>query len=133
MYADDMPTELGEFIERRRKVIGLKQYQVAERAGMSRQHLNNYVNGKNAIPPPDVLARIAAALEVTEAELLHAVGYMQDSEMTEARLTLAARRQPDELAKALRAVRAQIEAIERGLAPGGNTGNTEAGPQSAEG
>ena len=56
---------------------GMKQCAVAERAGFSKQHFNDMVNGRKIIKPCDLLA-ISGVLGVTENDL-----YGMDSSMKE--------------------------------------------------
>lgn len=66
--------ELGARIARRRRELGLKQYQVSERAGLSDKYISCIETAKS-IPSIDVLVRICDALETTpDLLLLGAVG-----------------------------------------------------------
>lgn len=67
MYVDYK--ELGRRIARRRKELGLKQYQVSERAGLSDKYISCIETAKS-IPSIEVLVRICGALEITPDALL---------------------------------------------------------------
>lgn len=67
MYVDYK--ELGQRIAKRRKELGLKQYQVSERAGLSDKYISCIETAKS-IPSIDVLVKICDALETTPDTLL---------------------------------------------------------------
>lgn len=60
---------LGKRIAKRRKELGLKQYQVSERAGLSDKYISCIETAKS-IPSLDVLVKISDALETTPDMLL---------------------------------------------------------------
>lgn len=61
--------KLGQRIAKRRKELGLKQYQVSERAGLSDKYISCIETAKS-IPSIDVLVKICDALETTPDTLL---------------------------------------------------------------
>lgn len=67
MYVDYK--ELGKRIAKRRRELGLKQYQVSEKAGLSDKYISCIETAKS-IPSIDVLMRICDALEITPDNLL---------------------------------------------------------------
>ncbi|MBE6901299.1 MAG: helix-turn-helix transcriptional regulator [Ruminococcaceae bacterium] len=67
MYVDYK--DLGKRIARRRRELGLKQYQVSERAELSDKYISCIETAKS-IPSIDVLVRICDALETTPDALL---------------------------------------------------------------
>ncbi len=54
---------------RYRKGLGLSQEELAELAGITRQHINNYENAKS-LPDSKTLSALARALDVTLDDLL---------------------------------------------------------------
>lgn len=75
MYVDYK--ELGARIARRRRELGLKQYQVSERAGLSDKYIS-CIETARSIPSIDVLMRICDALETTPDLLL--LGAVSDAD-----------------------------------------------------
>ena len=69
-YNATLPQNIIRIIDMR----GLKQYAVAEKAGLSKQQFSNMLNGRKIIKPCDAVA-IADALEV-EMNDLYANGEM---------------------------------------------------------
>lgn len=67
MYVDYK--DLGKRIAKRRRELGLKQYQVSEKAGLSDKYISCIETAKS-IPSIDVLVRICDALETTPDSLL---------------------------------------------------------------
>ena len=67
MYVDYK--ELGKRIAKRRKELGLKQYQVSEKAELSDKYISCIETAKS-IPSIDVLVKICRALETTPDTLL---------------------------------------------------------------
>ena len=59
---------IGERIAARRDELGLKQYQVAERIGVTKTTMSKYENNVN-IPNADILAKLAGVLQ-TSADYL---------------------------------------------------------------
>jgi transcriptional regulator with XRE-family HTH domain len=66
---DTLSAALGEVIRRHRVVRRLSQEQLAERAGLHRTHIS-YVERGLRSPKIEVLARIAAGLDVPTWQLL---------------------------------------------------------------
>jgi len=60
---------IGERIKKRRKCLKLTQEQVAERVGISNQHMSN-IERAQSIPSTEVIMRLAAALDTTPDEFL---------------------------------------------------------------
>lgn len=83
MYVDYK--DLGKRIAKRRRELGLKQYQVSERAGLSDKYISCIETAKS-IPSIDVLVRICDALETTPDMLLLGAVSNTDSESYELQL-----------------------------------------------
>lgn len=83
MYVDY--NDLGKRIARRRRELGLKQYQVSERAGLSDKYISCIETAKS-IPSIDVLVRICDALETTPDMLLLGAVSNTDGESYERQL-----------------------------------------------
>jgi len=62
-------TEIGKRIAKRRKELGLKQYEVEERVEIAYKYLSNIERGIS-IPSVEVIMRLAAVLETTPDEFL---------------------------------------------------------------
>ena len=62
-------SEIGRRIARRRKMLGLKQSTVEERAGIGYKYLSSIERGLS-IPSTEVVMRLALALETTPDEFL---------------------------------------------------------------
>lgn len=71
-------TTLGDLVKARRENLHLTQRALAERVGVSQTYIYNIEKGKNDIPSPDVMGRLARALEIAEEVLLQSVGYLKD-------------------------------------------------------
>ena len=84
MYVDYK--DLGKRIARRRRELGMKQYQVSERAGLSDKYISCIETAKS-IPSIDVLVRICDALETTPDMLLLGAVSNTDSESYERQLS----------------------------------------------
>ena len=61
--------EIGKRIARRRKQLGLKQYEVEERADIGYKYLSG-IERAISIPSTEVIMRLALALETTPDEFL---------------------------------------------------------------
>lgn len=61
--------EIGKRIARRRMQLGLKQYEVEERADIGYKYLSN-IERAISIPSTEVIMRLALALETTPDEFL---------------------------------------------------------------
>lgn len=62
-------TEIGRRIARRRKELGLKQFEVEERADIGYKYLSN-IERSLSIPSTEVIMRLAMALDTTPDEFL---------------------------------------------------------------
>ena len=62
-------SEIGKWIARRRKELGLKQAEVCDRAGINDKYLS-CIERATSIPSLDVVMRLAAALDTTPDEFL---------------------------------------------------------------
>ncbi|MBR4500885.1 MAG: helix-turn-helix transcriptional regulator [Clostridia bacterium] len=71
-YNKILPTRIRQLLEKKR----LRQSDLAEKAGISRQSLGNYADGSN-IPNAEVLAKIAKALD-TSADYLLGISESED-------------------------------------------------------
>lgn len=86
MYVDYK--EVGKRIAKRRKELGLKQFQVNELAGLSDKYLSN-LERATSVPSVDVIMRLCSALQTTPNYLLlGAVNEYNESEFDAAALTL---------------------------------------------
>ncbi len=70
---------LGSIIKRRRLAMGLTQRELAELVGISHTYIYQLEKGRNDIPSPDVMARLAKTIDISEVRLLRAVGYLQNA------------------------------------------------------
>ena len=61
--------EIGKRIARRRKQLGLKQFQVEERADIGYKYLSN-IERAISIPSTETIMKLAAALDTTPDEFL---------------------------------------------------------------
>lgn len=61
--------EIGRRIARRRNQLGLKQFEVEERADIGDKYLSNIERAKS-IPSTEVIMKLAAALDTTPDEFL---------------------------------------------------------------
>lgn len=95
--------ELGARIARRRRELGLKQYQVSERAGLSDKYISCIETAKS-IPSIDVLMRICDALETTPDLLLLGAVEQTECEVFEQQTT----RKLDKLDPSARALALEI-------------------------
>jgi transcriptional regulator with XRE-family HTH domain len=73
-----MTTPLGDFIFARRKYLRMTQQVLGDKVGLTRQQISNIENGKTELPGPASLAKMAAALQAQEYELLRLSGRLQD-------------------------------------------------------
>ncbi|MGN0661213.1 MAG: helix-turn-helix domain-containing protein [Oscillospiraceae bacterium] len=67
MYVDYR--ELGRRIAKRRKELGMRQYQVNELAGLSDKYLSN-IERATSVPSIDVLMKLCSVLKTTPNDLL---------------------------------------------------------------
>ena len=68
--------EIGRRIARRRKELGLKQFEVEEKADIGYKYLSVIERGYS-IPSTEVITRLAAALETTPDEFLVGTAWPQ--------------------------------------------------------
>ena len=71
--------EIGRRIAHRRRELGLKQYQVEERADIAYKYLSSIERGFS-IPSTEVIMRLAVALETTPDEFLVGTARHEDEE-----------------------------------------------------
>ena len=71
--------EIGKRIARRRKLLGLKQSEVEERADLGYKYLSNIERGIS-IPSTEVIMRLAVALETPPDEFLVGTARHEDEE-----------------------------------------------------
>lgn len=71
--------QIGKRIARRRKLLGLKQAQVEEKAGIAYKYLSNIERG-HSIPSTEVIMRLAIALDTTPDEFLVGTARHEDEE-----------------------------------------------------
>ena len=69
--------EIGKRIARRRKQLGLKQFQVEERADIGYKYLSN-IERAISIPSTEVIMRLAIALETTPDTFLVGSAHFAD-------------------------------------------------------
>lgn len=67
-------TPLAEVVRQRRLELGLSQYELARRAGVTRSAVNALEHGGIKEPRAGVFSRLAAALELTGDDLLTRIG-----------------------------------------------------------
>jgi transcriptional regulator with XRE-family HTH domain len=70
---------LGQFIRERRRALRLTQTQLGARLGWVQERISVLEHGKYGTPSLPLLASLAEALEVSQAELLSAAGFLQES------------------------------------------------------
>jgi len=66
---------LAAFIQQRRIALGLRQGQIAQRAGLAQPRISQLENAVAGTPPLRELVQVACALEVGLGELVSALGY----------------------------------------------------------
>ncbi len=67
---------LGRAIARYRRRLGLSQEELGARLGLDQRQVSRLEHGLAAWPDPALLARLAAELGVSEADLLREAGYL---------------------------------------------------------
>lgn len=65
-------------LKKRRQILGISQIQLAERVGTSTQYIGQIEQNKK-FPSPEMLERIAKALEVDSPQLFSMETYSQDA------------------------------------------------------
>jgi transcriptional regulator with XRE-family HTH domain len=71
---------LGAFVRDRRRLLGLTQAELAERAGVLQASVSDLERGRVALPGADARRRLAAALGVPHVDLLVAAGELTAEE-----------------------------------------------------
>jgi len=77
----DEAKELGAVLRQQRKKLGLSTHQLAAQAGMRQSTITRIERGQFASPAPDKLARIAAVLGLSLADLYARAGYFVPDEL----------------------------------------------------
>ncbi len=104
--------QLGQYLQARRKERGLSTHKVAAAAGTNQATVFRLESGSFAAPHADKLARIAAALGVSSADVFALAGYTPPSDLPSLRPYLAAR-YPALLSEDLDRVEAYVGRIAR--------------------
>ena len=73
-----MTTELGRYIEERRKMKELSIRQLAEKSGISHTEVWRIESGERKNPSPAVLKALAPNLGLTYEELMKKAGYLEE-------------------------------------------------------
>lgn len=68
--------EFGNHLRALRKSKSLTTRQVADLSGVSQSFISNLENGNRGIPSPEILQKLAAALEVPYLEMMEKAGYL---------------------------------------------------------
>jgi transcriptional regulator with XRE-family HTH domain len=87
-------TAIGKLIYERRTELGLSMTQLAKLAGINRTQVSRLEDGYSAVPYPDTLVRLAAALRVPSADLFAIAGYQLPDELPTLRPYLRAKYGP---------------------------------------
>lgn len=77
MYIGFMTT-IGEVIKERREALRMTQRQLGSLVGVTHQHIGAIERGHVSMPGPELMGKLADALQVAEENLLHAAGYLQN-------------------------------------------------------
>lgn len=78
---DNVAKTLSELVQERLQALKMSKSELARRVGVSRSYIVNIANGTAATrsgqykPSPDVISKMAKALEIPESSLLAAIGY----------------------------------------------------------
>jgi len=65
-----------QFLEERRRLLGLTQREIAKNAGILQSTYNKYATGNASyLPDPDTFAKLAEALKTSQDAMLMAAGY----------------------------------------------------------
>ncbi|MBS1793613.1 MAG: helix-turn-helix domain-containing protein [Acidobacteria bacterium] len=78
---DNVEQNLSELIQRRIKALNISKAELARRIGVSRSYIVNMANQTAPTksgqyePSPEVVAKLAKVLDVSEIEILKAIGY----------------------------------------------------------
>jgi len=71
---------LGEFVQERRKLLGLSRNMLATRIGISHTEIHRIENGERKQPSLKVLTALAAELQVQPEKLMEYSGYKQSED-----------------------------------------------------
>ncbi|MFK2827198.1 helix-turn-helix transcriptional regulator [Bacillus sp. B190/17] len=71
-----MENELGQFIRNKRKGKNITLMQLAKKTNLSQPYLSQIENGKRDIPKPDIINKIASALDIDSYEIMVKAGYI---------------------------------------------------------
>jgi transcriptional regulator with XRE-family HTH domain len=81
MAVEDSAREFGQFIRTRRVMLGWSQDDLAEKSGVGRATIQRYEYGRSAVPNPDAVRKIFAALQVDQRLAAVVLGYVTAEEM----------------------------------------------------
>lgn len=74
------PTQFGRFLKKIRKDMGLKLKELAELSNISQGYLSQIESGmRGKKPSPEILKKLAPALNITYEELLVEAGYVEEA------------------------------------------------------
>lgn len=85
LLANVKQENLTELVQRRLKELGLKKSHLAEKTGLSRTYITDIANGTGNTqsgqyrPSPEVISSLSKHLQVSEIEILNAIGYSSES------------------------------------------------------
>lgn len=74
-----MTTEIGKYIEERRKIKALSIRQLAEKSGISHTEVWRLETGERKKPSPDVLKSLAPHLGISYEDLMKKAGYIDEA------------------------------------------------------
>lgn len=75
MTAPQPRPTLGQLISQRRRALKLRQEDVGQRVGLSRDGVAKIEQGKTKAPPPETIRRLASVLSLPLSDLTDAIGY----------------------------------------------------------
>lgn len=80
---DEVESEdrLADLVQARRRMLGLTQAELAERAGVSQTYISNLERGRNQLPKVQIRRQLAQALRMSHIDLLIAAGEMDRHEL----------------------------------------------------
>jgi len=80
---DPLPSgdRLAELVQARRRMLGLTQAELAQRAGVSQTYISNLERGRNQLPKVQIRRQIAQALRMSHIDLLIAAGELDRHEL----------------------------------------------------
>ncbi|WP_217587022.1 helix-turn-helix domain-containing protein [Lentibacillus saliphilus] len=76
------PKEFGAILKKLRNNKGLTLTELGNKIGYSNPYLSQIETGKKGIPQPELLHKIASALEIDHTYLMFLAGYLYDTEFT---------------------------------------------------